>query len=171
MSLLGALCYAELASAYPSTGGDYQYLARAFGRRSAFLFAWARLCVIQTGAIALLANTTRICVALEMQRRAIEVSWLTGNQLHRLEGIVIYFGFLLLLFMLIERMDTPLRLRRIFLFPLLVYYATTLGIPLVNGSFRQPAFWEHFGFVLILPLIVVLPCVLFVPFRGNYLSR
>jgi len=55
VSLIGALCYAELASTYPNTGGDYHYLARAFGRRSAFLFAWARLSVIQTGAIALLA--------------------------------------------------------------------------------------------------------------------
>jgi amino acid transporter len=55
VSLLGALCYAELASAYPNTGGDYHYLGRAFGRRLGFLFAWARLSVIQTGAIALLA--------------------------------------------------------------------------------------------------------------------
>lgn len=55
VSLLGALCYAELASAYPNSGGDYHYLARAFGRRLGFLFAWARLSVIQTGAIALLA--------------------------------------------------------------------------------------------------------------------
>jgi len=105
----------------------------------------------------LIANTTRICIALEIQRRAIEVNGLTGNQLHRLEGIVIYFGFLLLLFMLIERVDSPLRLKRVFLFPLLVYYTTTLGIPLVNGSFRQPAFWEHFGFVFVLPLILVVP--------------
>jgi amino acid transporter len=55
VSLLGALCYAELASAYPNSGGDYHYLGRAFGRRLGFLFAWARLSVIQTGAIALLA--------------------------------------------------------------------------------------------------------------------
>jgi len=55
VSLLGALCYAELASTYPSTGGDYHYLSRAFGRRLGFLFAWARLSVVQTGAIALLA--------------------------------------------------------------------------------------------------------------------
>jgi amino acid transporter len=55
VSLLGALCYAELASTYPNSGGDYHYLARAFGRRLGFLFAWARLSVIQTGAIALLA--------------------------------------------------------------------------------------------------------------------
>ena len=55
LSLIGALCYAEMASAYPSTGGDYHYLTRAFGRRVGFLFAWARLSVVQTGAIALLA--------------------------------------------------------------------------------------------------------------------
>jgi APA family basic amino acid/polyamine antiporter len=55
VSLLGALCYAELASTYPNTGGDYHYLRRAFGWRLGFLFAWARLTVVQTGAIALLA--------------------------------------------------------------------------------------------------------------------
>jgi APA family basic amino acid/polyamine antiporter len=55
VSLLGALCYAELASTYPNTGGDYHYLRRAFGPRLGFLFAWARLSVVQTGAIALLA--------------------------------------------------------------------------------------------------------------------
>lgn len=55
LSIVGALCYAELASAYPQAGGDYSYLRRAFGRRTAFLYAWARLAVVQTGSIALLA--------------------------------------------------------------------------------------------------------------------
>lgn len=55
VSLLGALCYAELAATYPNSGGDYHFLTRAFGRRSGFLFAWARLAIIQTGAIVLLA--------------------------------------------------------------------------------------------------------------------
>src|SRR5688572_577821 len=55
ISLIGALCYAELASAYPDAGGDYHFLTRAFGQRLSFLFAWARLMVIQTGSIALLA--------------------------------------------------------------------------------------------------------------------
>jgi len=55
ISLVGALCYAELASAYPHAGGDYHYLRRAFGEEVGFLFAWARLVVIQTGSIALLA--------------------------------------------------------------------------------------------------------------------
>ena len=55
ISLVGALCYAELASTYPHAGGDYYFLQRAFGERLSFLFAWARLAVIQTGSIALLA--------------------------------------------------------------------------------------------------------------------
>jgi amino acid transporter len=55
ISLIGALCYAELTTTYPNAGGDYHYLTRAFGGRLAFLFGWARITVIQTGSIALLA--------------------------------------------------------------------------------------------------------------------
>ena len=54
ISLLGALCYAELAATWPHAGGDYHFLFRAYGRRIAFLFAWARFAVITTGSIALL---------------------------------------------------------------------------------------------------------------------
>lgn len=54
LSIIGALCYAELATTYPQAGGDYTYLRRAYGPRPAFLFAWARVSVIQTGSIALL---------------------------------------------------------------------------------------------------------------------
>ena len=46
ISLIGALCYAELATAYPSAGGDYHFLRRAYGRNVAFLFGWARFSVI-----------------------------------------------------------------------------------------------------------------------------
>ncbi|HEY9282485.1 MAG TPA: amino acid permease, partial [Pyrinomonadaceae bacterium] len=55
ITLVGALCYAELTSTYPHTGGDYHYLTRAFGRPLAFIFAWSRISVIQTGSAALLA--------------------------------------------------------------------------------------------------------------------
>jgi amino acid transporter len=51
-TLIGALVYAELAAAYPSTGGEYHFLTRAYGQPVGFLFAWARTTVIQTGAIA-----------------------------------------------------------------------------------------------------------------------
>jgi len=53
--LVGALCYAELGSAYPGAGGEYLYLTRAWGGRVGLMFAWARCSVIQTGAIAVVA--------------------------------------------------------------------------------------------------------------------
>ena len=55
ISLAGALCYAELATTYPHAGGDYHFLARAFGKPASFLYAWAKATVINTGSIALLA--------------------------------------------------------------------------------------------------------------------
>ncbi len=55
VSIVGALCYAELATAFPNAGGDYHFITRAFGRHLSFLFAWARATVITTGSIALLA--------------------------------------------------------------------------------------------------------------------
>ncbi|HVU87931.1 MAG TPA: amino acid permease [Pirellulales bacterium] len=50
-SLVGSLCYAELATTYPADGGDYVYLSRAFGRAVGFMFAWAQLWVIRPGSI------------------------------------------------------------------------------------------------------------------------
>lgn len=55
LTLIGALCYAELATTFPSAGGEYHFLSRAYGRGTALMFAWARCTVIQTGAIALVA--------------------------------------------------------------------------------------------------------------------
>jgi amino acid transporter len=55
LSLIGALCYAELATTYPRSGGDYHYLTRAFGSWMGFLFGWAQLSVILTGSIASMA--------------------------------------------------------------------------------------------------------------------
>ena len=55
LTLNGALCYAEIATAFPHAGGEYHFLSRAYGRGTALMFAWARCTVIQTGAIALVA--------------------------------------------------------------------------------------------------------------------
>jgi amino acid transporter len=55
LCLFGALCYAELASTYPRSGGDYVYLTRAYGPLIGFLFGWAQLAVIQTASIGMMA--------------------------------------------------------------------------------------------------------------------
>jgi len=55
LSVVGALCYAELATTYPRQGGDYYFLRRAFGPWAGFLFSWSQLTVIMAGSIGLMA--------------------------------------------------------------------------------------------------------------------
>lgn len=110
----------------------------------------------------IVTNTVRISIALWLQRNPLEVSWLTPNQLHRFEGIFIYFGFLLLLFIISEKMssESPANLLRLSFFPLLIYYLMMWGIPLANGVYHggvaSTEFWEHLLFVLIIPLPLIL---------------
>lgn len=54
LALVGAACYAELATANPGSGGDYIYLTKAFGRLYGFLFGWVHLTGVLTGSIAAL---------------------------------------------------------------------------------------------------------------------
>ncbi|MFW6161975.1 MAG: amino acid permease [Planctomycetota bacterium] len=51
----GALSLAELAAAYPETGGIYVFLHRAFGPAVAFLYAWAKFLIMRPGSFAILA--------------------------------------------------------------------------------------------------------------------
>jgi APA family basic amino acid/polyamine antiporter len=43
LCILGALCFAELATMYPQAGGLYVYLREAYGRPVAFLFGWTEV--------------------------------------------------------------------------------------------------------------------------------
>lgn len=122
----------------------------------------------------LIANTVRITVAVQTQQIQIESGWLPLAQLHRLEGIFIYFGFLLLLFVISEKMSArqPSALVRQSILPLLIYYAITLGIPLINGAYRQSAdFWEHSLPVLLIPLLLLLLLMAYRSILPNGLPR
>jgi APA family basic amino acid/polyamine antiporter len=65
IALAGALCFGELGSRRPRAGGGYVYLREAFGPLPAFLYGWALLLVMATGAIGAVAVTfARYTVAL-----------------------------------------------------------------------------------------------------------
>ena len=122
----------------------------------------------------LVANAVRITIALQLQRTPPQIGGLSRGELHRFEGIFVYFGFLLLLFVISERGRTnkSSRLLSLSVFPLLIYYVTTLGIPLANSTYRQRLvdadFWEHFVFVLLTPLIFIVPVAAFRYCRSHY---
>jgi len=50
VALCGALTVAELAAAFPRSGGIYVYIKEAWGPLPAFLFGWAALLIIRPGA-------------------------------------------------------------------------------------------------------------------------
>lgn len=57
VALIGAFCFAELGQRRPKAGGGYVYLRETWGPLPAFLYGWALLLVIATGAIAAVAVT------------------------------------------------------------------------------------------------------------------
>src|SRR3954463_14206219 len=57
VALCGALTLAEVAGAFPETGGIYVFIRNAWGRLPAFLFGWAELAIIRAAALGAIATT------------------------------------------------------------------------------------------------------------------
>lgn len=55
IALIGALCYAELATALPQEGGNYVFLTQAYGRSTGLAFAWTELWIVRPGNIGAIA--------------------------------------------------------------------------------------------------------------------
>jgi APA family basic amino acid/polyamine antiporter len=57
LALCGALTLAEVAGAYPHTGGIYVFIREGWGRLAAFLFGWAELVIIRAAALGAISIT------------------------------------------------------------------------------------------------------------------
>jgi len=55
ITILGALCYGELAGMFPKAGGQYVFLRESFSPLFGFLYGWTLFLVIQTGLVAAVA--------------------------------------------------------------------------------------------------------------------
>src|SRR5262245_63835264 len=56
ITLFGALVTAELASAFPRTGGIYVFLRESFGPLFGFLWGWSMFWIMHSGIIAVMAT-------------------------------------------------------------------------------------------------------------------
>ena len=56
-ALCGALTLAEIAGAFPETGGLYIYIREAWGRLPAFLFGWSELVLIRAASLGAVSTT------------------------------------------------------------------------------------------------------------------
>ena len=105
-------------------------------------------------AAAVIVNTVRISIAMWLAAHPVTFSTLTAADVHRLEGIIVYFGGLVLLYEVVRRVDGG-GFRHLAL-PLASYYAITLAVPLVNGAAQAgAAFLMHALVVLLVPLVLI----------------
>lgn len=103
---------------------------------------------------AVAVNATRIAIAMWLAAHPAALSAFNAADVHRVEGIVVYFGGLVLLYELVQRLDRA-AFRRTAL-PLVSYYAVTLGLPLAHGAAQSGArFVSHALVVLVVPPAVI----------------
>lgn len=57
VAMCGALSLAEVAGAFPETGGIFVFIKKGWGRLPAFLFGWAELAIIRAAAVGAIATT------------------------------------------------------------------------------------------------------------------
>jgi exosortase K len=115
-------------------------------------------------AAAVLVNATRIAVALWLGEHPAALASFNAADVHRVEGIVVYFGGLVLLSALVRRVDRggvlaggrPAQTFRRAALPLASYYAVTLGLPVANGAADSVGFVGHALVVLVVPPAVIL---------------
>lgn len=57
LALCGALTLAEVAGAFPDTGGIFVFIHKAYGRLAAFLFGWSELTIIRAASLGAVSTT------------------------------------------------------------------------------------------------------------------
>ena len=142
----------------------------------AFKLRWAKLSWLTASLVSAFiltvgVNALRIIVSIYSYNADIYWGWITPQRVHRLEGVVIYFFFLCLFYMIIIKavhqftrktggkkqtgianywgLADYLRWMWAGLIPLFWYSLVTVGVPLLNGAFHENAarFTEHGGMV------------------------
>jgi exosortase K len=148
-------------------------------RRSGSKLLWLATSLVCAYILTVAVNTLRIIASIHSYNADIHFGWLTPARVHRLEGIVIYFFFLCLFYMIIIKLVHRIRQGAggknitaarycdgqtdyfrcacTCLIPLIWYGLITLGVPLFTGSFQENVsrFKEHSWTVICASLTIL----------------
>ena len=142
-------------------------------RRHRSKILWFAGCFLSAYLLTIAVNTMRIIISMHTYTVDFQLGWLTPARIHRLEGVIIYFFFLNLFYMIINKVSYRLRdgaaakkpaiarpgvVRTNYtgwicagLIPYSWYGFHTLVLPLINGALKQnpDRFAEHSTMVLV----------------------
>jgi exosortase K len=136
------------------------------GVRVKFLWLWTSF--VGTYLLTLATNALRIIIAIHVYHTEIYSDWLTQERLHRIEGIVVYFSFLCIFYVIIRKIihyyvcGPSKGKRKIFLYagfiPLFWYILINLVVPLLNVAYRGNTyrFIEHGSIVFAVCVAIVM---------------
>lgn len=57
IALMGSLCYSELGTLIPKSGGDYSYVREAYGDLMAFVYIWVSVLLVRPSSLAIMSLT------------------------------------------------------------------------------------------------------------------
>jgi len=133
----------------------------------------------------IMVNSLRIIPSIFLLKLDIYSGWITPERLHTIEGTIVYFASLLLLYFIVDEVlkhfapvydknrhteescaeKSSFNILRKYSIPVLLYFAITLGIPFLNGAYRnnRTNFLEHTALVTVVCSIVIfIFCFLFI---------
>jgi len=133
--------------------------------RSALLVLGVSLAAAYVAAVTV--NSVRIAIAMWLAAHPKGLAAFSAADVHRIEGIVVYFAGLVMLYELARRLDRAAR-QGIWMapalgdvcggaaVPLAAYYVVTLGLPLANGAAQSGArLVDHALAVILVPIVMV----------------
>lgn len=110
-------------------------------------FMWVLFSITASYFYTLIVNTFRILISIYSFKTGFLQLWLSGETVHLLEGVIIYFTSLLIYYSLSDRIINPdpdkyparhLKLIKAGLLPMFFYFSVTLIVPVINNGGFPP---------------------------------
>lgn len=140
-----------LIAAFCMAGFSFLHLFNSYDKR---LF-WIFFSLFASYSLTIFVNAVRILSDIYLYQADFMPNWLSPKQAHRIEGIAVYFFFLSLYYLLlqksfetVQKIRTQCERRLVNIFPPLFWYlCIALLVPLIHQAYRQE-FQLTFGYVL-----------------------